>query len=656
MIKDVDVIESNCNEHQTCESLDSVVEQVVDKITKAMANSIPKKQPYEFRYFYSHEIHLLTKERNHSRNMFIHSGDSDFRKEMNNFNRLIKEATARLNQKSFNEKIGALETKDRSLYQFAKYLKTNKTITPPLVKNNLELAYTNQEKADALATAFLRCHLTSHNLISIHETAVNKSLKKVTESTPPASSLVRISKAEVVKVIKYLKTRKAPGLDKIPNLIIKALPSRMITLLTSIFNDCLRLSYFPSHWKIAKIIAIPKAGKDNSIPTNFRPISLLSNVGKIFEKLLLDRLQDFEFDNKIIAPHQFGFRNAHSTIHQVIRITEKISKNFNLRRSTGMVLLDIEKAFDSVWHNALVHKLLTLKFPLYLVKLVLSYLTDRKALVDVMGSPSAFFKIPAGVPQGSLLAPLLFNLFINDIVTPRDCELAIYADDTALTCESKWKNVRKIKATLENALAEVTKFFLSWKIKINSSKTEFIMFSKSTVMLRKLQSNQPVVENQELCWLPSVTYLGTSLDSKLTFRQHIELAISKAKKAMATLFCLLKRNSALDTDAKLLMYTAYIRPILTYAGIIFHNCAKTHFQKLQILQNKCLRMALNAHYYTKVSTLHEQTKVPTIMDFINKNSEKFYDKVKFHDNALIQPLGDYSTLWFRFMHKMPRPS
>lgn len=163
-----------------------------------MSKSIPKKS----------QIHLLTVERNYFRNLFVRTSDPQYRKEMNKINRLIKTETGKLNQKSFNFKIGELEIQDRSLYQFAKYLKTNKTVTPPFVKNNLELAYFNQDKANALASAFLGCHFTSHNLTSIYEAEVESSIRIVVESTPAVSTIDKVSKADVEKVKKYLKVRR----------------------------------------------------------------------------------------------------------------------------------------------------------------------------------------------------------------------------------------------------------------------------------------------------------------------------------------------------------------------------------------------------------------------------------------------------------------
>ena len=414
------------------------------------------------------------------------------------------------------------------------------------------------------------------------------------------------------------------------------------------------LSYFPKSWKIGKIVAIPKPGKDHSVPSNYRPISLLSNIGKIYEKILLEKLIEHEDDLKIIIPQQFGFRNGHSTVQQVLRITEYASKNFNVNRSTGLVLLDIEKAFDSVWHDALIHKLYALQFPIHLVKIIQSYLRDRKAFVDFQKESSALFDIPAGVPQGSLLSPMLFKIFINDVPKPKDCQLAIYADDTALFCDAPWKNIKKLKKTLENTLAKVSNFFGDWKIKINCDKTEFAIFTHSRIMKRRMKDFPPTFDGNSFQWKESVKYLGVYLDQQLNFKIHINNSISKSNKTISALYCLLKKNSTASFNSKLTIYRSYIRPVLTYACPVFTNCPKVHFNRLQIMQNKCLRMVLSAPYFTWTTELHHDTNLPTIRGFVDKLTENFYRKTNFHSNELISSLEKYATEPFKVKLRMPR--
>lgn len=649
-------LESKFQSLETSQAIDSSINLIVDKVLLTVNKAVPKKMPHQFRYSSSPLLIALTKERNFNRNRFLSTGDPFFKSAKNQLNRMIKYETSQLNQKSFDEKLVNLNIKDRSLYQLAKCLKNKKSSLPPLTDSTGLLAHSNIEKANVFAEAFLNCHKTSLNMTSANQKKVDETIIKLAREKcqPPQNEYFKID--QIKDIIKFLNVRKAPGPDKISNTFIKAFPGQLLKFIVRIFNACLKIAYFPSQWKVGRIIAIPKPGKVNTVATNFRPISLLSTIGKLFEKLILEKLNSFEENNNIFIHQQCGFRNNHSTIHQVLRITEKATMNFNKHKSTGLVLLDIEKAFDSVWHNALIHKLVKLDFPSYIVKIIQSYLSGRKAFVDVQGSASMPFDVPAGVPQGSLLAPFLFNIFINDVKTTTDTDLAIYADDTAIMCETSWKNAKSIKKKLETAFNKVEKFFSSWKIKINNSKTEFIVFTKSPAMKKKLKNFRPIVNGVPLDWKEVVRYLGVELDSSLNFKHHINSTISKANTVIRSLLCIIKKNSSASINTKLLIYKVYIRPILTYAGACFINSPKIHFKKLQVMENKCLRMALRLPYGTKNETLHKKAKIPTIKEFIEKNSEIFYKKVENHDNPLLKPLGSYiqSPLPFRLMHKLPR--
>lgn len=657
MAKSSSDIKTSCQDLSSNDQIDECVSRLTESISTAANSAIPKKKPYSFKYPYSAEIHNLVKYRNQCRSKFFRTLHPAYKSLTNQANRLIRRRTSELNQKSFNDRIANLLTHDGSLFAFTKCLKNKKSYFPPLRNPNDSLAYTGTEKAETLAKNYLKTHLTTADMTSKNERKVQQSCQTIDrDKTPfPNQDLVKVFEIELI--IKELKVRKASGPDLIANKFIKNLPRVSILLLQNLFNACLRSYYFPSSWKIAKIIAIAKPGKDPTVPASYRPISLLSNIGKMFEKIILKRLSAFESEKDLFIPQQFGFRTGHSTVQQVLRITEHATINFNKNRSTAMVLLDIEKAFDCVWHQGLLHKLLELKFPMHLIKIIKSYLTNRQAFVEILGDKSAIFSIPAGVPQGSLLSPFLFNIFINDIKKSSDYELAIYADDTALFCNGPWKNVKGLATRITKACTEASQFFSDWKIRVNNQKTEFILFSKSTKALRTLDSIKPVLNGTTFDWQKTVTYLGVKLDQKLLFKNHIEGQISKAKKVVGLLYSLMKRNSTVSQDAKITIYRSLIRPIMSYASPVFTNVAKTHFNKFQVQQNKCLRMALNAPFFTRTAELHKQAKIPTFREHVDKITESFYTRAESHTSEIINRLGSYrrETLPFRLKHKLPLP-
>ncbi|GFU02601.1 probable RNA-directed DNA polymerase from transposon X-element [Trichonephila clavipes] len=180
-----------------------------------------------------------------------------------------------------------------------------------------------------------------------------------------------------------------------------------------------------------------------------RPISLLSTIGKLTESIILHRLKNFINENNILNPNQYGFTNKLSTLHPLLRLTENISEGFQKKKSTGAVFLDIQKAFDRVWINGLTFKLITFKIPHPLIHLIHSYLTNRSFRIRINETLSNEHSVSAGCPQGSLLGPLLFNLYINDIPDYSLTKINLYADDTAIhaTYKKTRNNFLRFKQT-----------------------------------------------------------------------------------------------------------------------------------------------------------------------------------------------------------------
>lgn len=640
--------------------IDEIVELFSTKLLSALDKTVPKKIVTSTRHPFSADIEFLIKNRNRCRNLYKTTKLQHWKSSMNQLNRQIGRKTAKFNKEIREDSIGELTTNDNSLWQKTKSLKLKSNPIPPLQNKNGNFSFTDSEKAQTFADTFEESHKLTLNQSSINETKVQQSIDKFMRKKKSIGNQ-EIAVSEISLILNNLKPKKSPGIDNIPNVALKKLVKSPTTLklLSKIFSLCMNKSYFPKDWKMAKICAIPKKTQSSSDPKNYRPISLISCLGKIFEAIILTKLTFHERNHNIFIKQQFGFRSQHSTIQQILRITECASFGFNQNQSTGLALLDLEKAFDSVWHDGLIHKLIQYKYPDFLISLIMSYLKDRTALVEFCKISSKLFAVPAGVPQGSILSPHLFNIFINDIPSKGKCQLAMYADDTALFCQEKWRNLKKIKKSLLESVKSVHEFFVSWKIRLNSSKTEFIILSKSTKMINLMSKDIITFNNQTFEWSDSVRYLGVILDRKLTFKNHIDSSIIKAKAlAFKTLYCLLKKGNKLHSSQKLQIYRAIIRPVMTYACPIFDNAAKTHLRKIQVVQNSILRMALNVNWKSYISNqkIHEESKVPLIEDFHRKLTRQFYENCSNNSNALINSLGNYNSdqIEFRIKHKLPK--
>ena len=323
--------------------------------------------------------------------------------------------------------------------------------------------------------------------------------------------------------------------------------------------------------------------------------------------------------NSIIPPEQQGFQPGKSTVHQLKRLKEHIQANLRSGSSTGMLLLDIERAFDRVWHGGLLVKLIEYEFDPYLIHLIQSFLTNRQFHVTVERKSSTDYGIPFGVPQGSVLSPVLYNLFIADSPTNTTANRAFYADDTAFFTSSPYR--AEITANLRTTFDTYQDFFRQWKISVNPTKTQAVFFTYRHT--REIPRRPLRVRNSYIDWTESAKYLGMYLDKRMTFKTHVEYVLEKTEKALRLLYPLISRKSRLATNIKLLLYKMVLRPIFTYGAPVLSSIAKTHINKLQIQQNKILRMCLDAEYTTRISQLHDNSDIPMVLEFINNITDRF---------------------------------
>jgi hypothetical protein len=323
--------------------------------------------------------------------------------------------------------------------------------------------------------------------------------------SPPTKS---ISPNEIFYLIKKLPAQKVLGHDLITNKVLKNLSKKCILSLTHIYNSMLWLSYFPTIWKHVVVIVIPKAGKPKNLASSYRPISLLPMLGKLFEKLILLRIRPILHEHQIIPTTQFGFRPGHSTIHQVHQLTDSIAIALERRQYCAGLFLDITQAFDKVWHDGLLFKLK--KFmPAQLFLVIKSFLKNQSFTVRQGNFFSPRFSITAGMPQGSDLAPDLYNIYTADIPQTPNTLLATFADDTALLSTSD--DISIAAHNLQHHTSLIEAWCKIWLIKINESKSTQVTFTlrHGSCPLIKLNNVNIPVSNE-------TKYLGIILDKRLT--------------------------------------------------------------------------------------------------------------------------------------------
>ena len=396
-------------------------------------------------------------------------------------------------------------------------------------------------------------------------------IKTFTANSPATiqDSNLFASAAEIFQIIKSIKPKTSAGEDQIPNVVIKQLPHGMIVEITVLINQCINTGYFPKAWKSSRIIPIPK--KNGILEAkDFRPISLTSNLGKLLERVMQRRLNE-EMDEGAIPPHQFGFRAGHSTTDALHLLTSKIQAGHDDGHYTAVALLDVKKAFDSVWTEGLLYKLERAGIKGANWELLRSFLKDRTARIVVGGRTSAEIPIQRGVPQGSINGPVLYNVYIGDlrVALKPTGTLLQYADDTAVaetTCFSKLSTRR-----IQEYCREIRVYYTNWGIQLNEGKTEYLVSKPPQTEhgpRRRQTRSSLVIGGAVIKPAEGVKYLGVHLDGAMSFKKQASVSKGKASAAIGMARSLLA-NKELAPEMRHGIYKLYIRPCFAYAAQIW---------------------------------------------------------------------------------------
>lgn len=418
-----------------------------------------------------------------------------------------------------------------------------------------------------------------------------------------------IAEHEVVSALYSIKSN-AIGLDGIPLQFVKILLPHVVTQICFIFNLCLRYSKYPRAWKAAKVIPIKKKQRNLNL-SNLRPISILCGLSKVFEKILKNQIQEFITSFNLLSGFQSGFRSGHSTTTAFLKVHDDVSKIIDSKGIALLLLIDFSKAFDRVSHNKLLRKLSEqFYFSCDSVRLVQSYLSNRSQVVSINGDNSGSVNIVSGVPQGSILGPLLFSLYINDLSTVlKFCKLHMFADDVQIYLCSTNLTIDEMVNLLNDDLRRVYAWSIQNLLPVNIGKTNVMLISRnrSRTLLPDVILGQHTVEYIDKC-----TNLGFILTSDLDWDSHVNSMCCKVYNVLRHLWL---TSSMLKTEIKLKLFKSLVLPHFVYGAEFILNASARAMDRLRVALNSCVRYVFNLNRYDRVSHLQKQLLGCSFQDF-----------------------------------------
>ena len=436
------------------------------------------------------------------------------------------------------------------------------------------------------------------NLASKITTPINQSYEDYLHHTLENNFVFqKINEEEIIKIITSLKTKSSCGHDRLSNKLIKHLKYELASPLCKIVNQMFSDAVFPESLKIAKVIPIYKKGDANSLE-NYRPISILPSVSKVFEKIMYNQIDDFFNTHKLFYNSQYGFRKRHSTEHAALELTNKIISNMDENKFPINIYLDLSKAFDTLDHEILLAKLKHYQFDDISLKLLNNYLKNRIQYVDYNNTSSEMLEIKCGVPQGSILGPLLFTIYMNDFANSNKLfHTILYADDATLFTSLDSHNITAdMEKLMNNDLESINNWFKLNKLSLNAEKTRAIAFHPKQ---RHITLPSLKIDNVNIEFVSEFKFLGIIIDNNLTWKSHINMISKKLTKIIGIIHRL---KNILEKNILIHIYNSLFLTHLNYSVIVWG------WQSFSVnkLQKKALRILTNSAYKAHTEPLFKE--------------------------------------------------
>ena len=398
---------------------------------------------------------------------------------------------------------------------------------------------------------------------------------------------------ELERTISTTSSNKAAGEDKIPYDVIHHLGTKAKQFILDMYNKIWNEEPIPQKWRTANIKPLLKEGKDPKDPGSWRPISLTACLGKIMEKIIADRLTSYMESNKLLNENQAGFSKERCTTDQVLKLVQMASDKMHENKdgtTTMVTFFDFSRAYDKVWREGLLSKMIKLGIPYRFIKYARMFMSGRRRTMEINGTKNKTFYLNEGLPQGSAISPLYFFLFINDITdfTKYGASPSLFADNTAIlttTGKDKERSVREMQENVDG----VARWAKEWKMVLNSDKTKVMVISTNQNDIR--WKPNIYLDGTLLKTVNEYKFLGVIIDSGLRFTAHVNKIIAKCRRRINIMKCLAGKDWGQNLETQKTLYATFIRSALEYASPSwFPWISETAKKRIEIVQNESLRV------------------------------------------------------------------
>ena len=569
--------------------VDSANQQLCNTILKAAHISIPRGCVKKYKPFWNTELEEAVEKRNLARNNYESNPTPENRTKYKKTTAETKLVTKASKHQKWTETCKELDLRQEGCkaWKLLHNMSGDKrpTNAKPL-QTEKEALVSDKKKAEHINKHF--ANVTKASRKTNLDRGLKQSLKeeeKKPSDTLPSVFQDELTMSELEKAMRLLKKNKSPGPDLIHNEMLMNLSPKGKEALLMLLNKTWKSGNIPKSWKIATVTPVLKKGKSADQPQSYRPISLLSCIGKVGERMINKRLYWWLESSGLISQNQAGFRAKSRTEDQLFRLTQKVIDGFQEKQHTTAIFVDLQQAYDRIWRTGLLLKMQNMGIKGNLYIWIKSFLSNRLIQTKFNSALSSKAAQEEGLPQGSSLSCTLFLIFLNDISNVIKSEKALFADDLAIwhTDSSTIISRRRLQEDLKN-LEDYCSF---WKLKINTSKTVYTIFTRSHKVAKK--EINLTLDNKQLEKEENPTYLGVALDHQLSLKPHVENIRKKAVKRLNLIKRLASSNWGSDKQTLRGLYLGYTRSILDYNIALQNICSNSTKQQLDRIQNHALR-------------------------------------------------------------------